>query len=77
MSVTTSDWASEAPKQPATRAIQSSKVYRREEEFRSALNSHLARYTPTNKGIALRASLRVALEGRPHRDTLFQRLVTT
>ena len=44
MSAITSDWAPIETEAPVTRAVESGKVYRREEEFRSALNNYMAGY---------------------------------
>jgi hypothetical protein len=44
MSAITSDWAPTETDGSVTRAVGSGKVYRREEEFRSALASYIAGY---------------------------------
>ena len=44
MSAITSDWAAAATETPVTPAVESGKAYRREEEFRTALNNYIAGY---------------------------------
>ena len=44
MSAITSDWAPLETAAPVTRAVESGKIYRREEEFRSALDNYVAGY---------------------------------
>jgi hypothetical protein len=44
MSAITSDWAPMETDAPVTRAVESGKVHRREEEFRSALDNYMAGY---------------------------------
>ena len=44
MSAITSDWTSIETETRATRGVESSRVHRREEEFRAALNSYMAGY---------------------------------
>ncbi len=48
MSAITSDWAPVETEAPVTRAVESGKVYRREEEFRSALDNYIAHYRKAN-----------------------------
>ena len=44
MSAFTSDWAPREAEAPVTRPVESRNAYRREEEFRSALNNYMAGY---------------------------------
>ena len=44
MSAITSDWASIETEMPVTPPVESGKAYRREEEFRSALDRYIAGY---------------------------------
>ena len=44
MSAITSDWASIKTEMPAAPPVESGKAYRREEEFRSALDRYIARW---------------------------------
>jgi hypothetical protein len=44
MSAITADWAPLESESPVTPHVEGGKVYRREEEFRSALNNYIAGY---------------------------------
>lgn len=69
MSAITSDWASVATKLPADRTAASGKVFRREEEFRSALNNHMAGYIADQqeRRAATTGSIGSAARDRCHR----------
>jgi hypothetical protein len=83
MSAITSDWAPMATEAPVTPAVESGEVYRREEEFRSALNNYMAGYIADQQkraiatgsvGSAARNSYftffrRALLSGRGRRDS--------
>src|SRR4029079_2537557 len=60
MSVTTSEWAFLRPNQPARPVVESARVRPREEEFRLALDSYMARYVEQQRRRTSRVHARPA-----------------
>jgi hypothetical protein len=74
MSAITSDWAPMATEAPVTLAVESGKVYRREEEFRSALDNYMAGYIADQQKRRAAATGSIGSAARNSYFTVFGRL---
>jgi hypothetical protein len=75
MSAITSDWSSVETEAAVTRAVESGKVHRREEEFRSALNNYIAGYVAAQQEHRDAATRSMGSAARHSYLTVFRRLL--
>jgi hypothetical protein len=73
MSAITSDWAPMETEALTTRAVESGKVYRREEEFRSALDNYMAGYIANQQNRRAAATGSTGSAARNSYFTIFRR----
>jgi hypothetical protein len=73
MSAITSVWARVETEAPVTRAVECDKVYRREEEFRSALNNYMAGYIAAQQKRCAAATGSIGSAARNNYFTVFWR----
>ena len=75
MSAITSDWARVETEAPLTRAVERDMVYRREEEFRAALNNYIAAYIAAQQKRRSAANSSIGSAARYGCFTVFRQLL--
>jgi hypothetical protein len=75
MSAITSDWTPAETEEPVTGAAESGRVYRREEEFRLALDNYMTRYVANQQERRAAATASMGSAARDGYFTVFRRFV--